>query len=122
MRDVGLDRSNFRFALRTFRHVGEFLTDAHFQIATELNIGTATGHVGGDGDRSRYTGLRDDIGFLLVIAGVQDLEFLDAFLAKAFCQLFRLFDRGRADEDRLSLSCEARISRTMARYFSSTVR
>src|SRR6185437_4371967 len=45
-------------------NIGDFLPDAHVGIAAELNVGAAAGHVGGDGDGARHTGLRDDIGFL----------------------------------------------------------
>jgi hypothetical protein len=43
----------------------------HVQIAAQLDVGAAAGHVGGDGHRARLPGLGDDEGFLLVIAGVQ---------------------------------------------------
>jgi hypothetical protein len=45
--------------------------DAHLDIAAELDVGAAAGHVGGDGDGARLAGLGDDLGFLLVLAGVQ---------------------------------------------------
>ena len=47
--------------------------DAHVDIAAELDVGAAAGHVGGDGDGAGHAGLGDDVGFLLVIAGVQHL-------------------------------------------------
>ncbi|AIJ64334.1 Uncharacterised protein [Brucella suis] len=81
--DIGLDRGDLLFAFGAFRHIGKFLANAHFQIAAKLDIGTATGHVGGDGDGARHTGLCDNVGFLLVIAGVEDLKPLDAFTAQA---------------------------------------
>ena len=40
---------------------------------------------------------------LLVMAGVQDLEILEAFLAQALGELLGLLDRGGADQDRLAL-------------------
>ncbi len=46
---------------------------AHVEVAAELNVGAAAGHVGGDGDGARHAGLRDDGGFLLVMARVQHL-------------------------------------------------
>ena len=54
----------------------ELLADAHVGVAAELDVGAAAGHVGGDGDRARHAGLGDDVGFLLVVAGVQDGEHL----------------------------------------------
>ena len=47
---------------------------AHVGVAAELDVGAAAGHVGGDGDGARHAGLRDDVGLLLVVAGVQDRE------------------------------------------------
>ena len=37
----------------------------------EHDVGTAAGHVGGDGDRARATGLGDDLRFALVLLGVE---------------------------------------------------
>ena len=45
--------------------------DAHLDVAAELDVGAAAGHVGGDGDGARPPGLGDDVGFLLVVARVQ---------------------------------------------------
>ena len=61
-------------ALARILDSGLLLADAHVDIAAELNVGAAAGHVGGDGDRAGHAGLGDDEGFLLVIAGVQDGE------------------------------------------------
>ena len=59
----------------------ELLDDPHVGIAAELDVGAPPGHVGGDGDRARLARLGDDIGLLLVIAGVEhavlDLAFLE---------------------------------------------
>ncbi len=65
------------------------LLDAHFEIAAELDVGAAAGHVGGDGDGAGHAGIGDDVGFLLVIAGVEDLDVLDALLAAAARPAFR---------------------------------
>ena len=54
-------------------------------IAAQQNVGAAAGHVGGDGDRALASGLRDDLGFLLVILGVQD-DVLDALLLQQLGQ------------------------------------
>ena len=43
----------------------------HVEIAAELDVGAAAGHVGGDGHRAGPPGLGDDVGLLLVVAGVQ---------------------------------------------------
>ena len=63
-----------RCALRPSATSDKLLTHAHVDIAAELDVGAATGHVGGDGDGARHAGLRDDIGLLLVVARVQDRE------------------------------------------------
>ena len=47
-------------------------------------------------------GLRDDLGFLLVVLGVQD-DVLDAAQLQQLRQPLRLFDRDRADERRPAL-------------------
>ena len=111
-------------ALGTVLHLAEFALDAHFKVAAELDVGAAAGHVGGDGDGARHAGLRDDIGFLLVVAGVQDLEIGEAgLLAASFGQKFGFFDRGRADQNRLARGPgDSLISAMIALYFSSTVR
>ena len=56
----------------------QLVLDAHLDVAAELDVGAAAGHVGGDGDRARHAGLGDDEGFLLVEAGVQHGEVLHA--------------------------------------------
>ena len=56
--------------------VGKLVPDAHVGIAAELDVGAAPGHVGGDRDRPGHPGLPDDIGLLLVVAGVEDGEHL----------------------------------------------
>ena len=40
-------------------------------IAAEQNVGAAAGHVGGNRHRAFAPGLRDDMGFALVVLGVQ---------------------------------------------------
>ncbi len=99
--------------------------DAHLDIAAELNVGAAAGHVGRDRDRARHAGFGDDIGFLFVEARVEHGEELRrlagarggvellqrlrlgevdlpvALRDEIIGELFGLFDRGRADEHRL---------------------
>ena len=89
-------------------------------VAAELDVGAAAGHVGGDRDRAGHAGLRDDVGLLLVVAGVQDVKTLPSSaavdtprpsdrrnraaaspLAQRSAKL-RLLDRGRADQHRLA--------------------
>ena len=54
----------------------DFLLHAHLDVAAELDVGAAAGHVGGDGDRARDAGLGDDQRLLLVEAGVEYGEIL----------------------------------------------
>jgi len=125
--DLGADRGGLRVALRAFLHAGKIVRDPHVGIAAELDVGTAAGHVGGDGDRAGHAGLRDDIGFLLVEAGVQHGEGLgrltlagssidrlqrgrvgevDELVARLLQHLgdqLRALDRGGADQHRLAI-------------------
>ena len=57
----------------------DLLCDPHFDIATELDVGAATRHVGGDGDRARHARLSDDKGFLLMEARIEHREGLRRF-------------------------------------------
>ena len=100
--DLVGDRLDRRRPLRGRLHLAELALDAHVEVAAELDVGAATGHVGGDGDATGNAGLGDDIGFLLVVAGVQDLELGEALLAHALGEQFRLLDRGGADQHRLA--------------------
>ena len=108
-------------ALRPFGHVGELLADAHVEVAAELDVGAAAGHVGGDGHRAGHAGLGDDERLLLVVAGVQDLV-RDLLLVQHLGEDFRLGDRGGADQDRLAALAASLISSMIALYFSSAVR
>ena len=85
--DLITDLLRLVLALLAFQ-TGQFLLDTHVGIAAELNVGTTTGHVGRDRDRARNARLRDDIGFLFVIARVQDREYLGllgAFVTRIEC-------------------------------------
>ncbi len=62
-----------RTAPRLFLLGQEPCGQTHFHVAAELNVGAAAGHVGGDGDGAGNARLRDDEGFLFVIARVQHL-------------------------------------------------
>ena len=52
--------------------VGKLVADAHVRISAELDIGAAPRHVGCNGDRPRHARLCDDVGLLLMVAGVED--------------------------------------------------
>ena len=51
-----------------------------FGVAAEHDVGAAARHVGGDRHRAELTGLRDDLGFLLVVLRVEHVM-LDALAA-----------------------------------------
>ena len=88
-------------ALRTFGHLAELVLDQEFEVAAQFDVGAAAGHVGRDGHRAHAAGLRDDMRFALVEAGIQD-RVRDAFLLEIFRQHLRFFDRHGADQDRLA--------------------
>ena len=67
----------------------------------EADVGTAASHIGGDGDGTILTSHGDNIGFLLVVLGVQHLV-RDAGQGEHAAERLGSFDRGCADEDRLS--------------------
>ena len=71
-------------------------------VAAKENVGTAAGHVGGDGNAGVAAGLSDDVGFAFVILGVQHFV-LDAHFSENRGELFALGDRDGADQDRLAL-------------------
>ena len=125
--DLGADLGLLGVALLLRGLRVELLLDAHLDVAAELNVGAAAGHVGGDGDRAGNAGFGDDERFLLVVASVEDGEVfrrladprrrvkrghcvgsgeVDLLVAAAFehlGQMFRLLDRRRADQHRLHL-------------------
>jgi hypothetical protein len=88
-------------ALLALGHIGQLGGDAHLGVAAKLDVGAAAGHVGGNGDRARHTGLGNDLGFLLVVAGVEHIV-RNALFLQVSGQHFRLLDRGGADQDRLA--------------------
>ena len=74
--DVRLHGVEFEFgrlASFLFTELFNLFLDTHFEIAAELNVGTATGHIGRDRDCARLTGLCNDMRFTLVVAGIQNL-------------------------------------------------
>jgi hypothetical protein len=69
--------------------------------AAEHDVGTAAGHVGGDGDRLRAAGLGDDMRLALVLLGVEHFV-RDAGGGELVGEQFRGLDRGGADQRRLA--------------------
>ena len=109
-------------ALGLFGDAVQLMADAHVDIAAQLDVGAAAGHVGGDGDRAGHAGLGHDQGFLLVIAGVQhmvvDLALLHQLRQHARISRSRWCRPARAGRARRHSS----ISLMMASFFSSAVR
>ena len=71
------------FSLRRVASVlsgADFVLGQELGVAAEQDVGSAAGHVGGDRDGALASGLGDDLGFALVLFGVQDVV-LDAFAA-----------------------------------------
>ena len=82
--------------------VNQFLAGQEFGVAAEQNVGTAACHVGGDGDHAEAPGLGDDLGFTLVLLGVEH-DVADAFALKDRGEPFGFFNGDGADENRLLL-------------------
>ena len=72
----------------------------HHALA-QLDVGTAAGHVGGDGDRARLPGLRDDARLFGVVPGVEHLVG-HAPPLQHLGQMLRLLHRDGAHQDRLA--------------------
>lgn len=88
--------------LNLFGHGGVGMRQILFQTTAQHDVRTTTGHVGGDGDRSRPTGLGDDVGFLLMMLGIEHLM-RHTGLAQDAGQQFRVLDRRGADQHRLAM-------------------
>src|SRR5262249_42117033 len=114
------------FALAPLRILWVFLSTAHFGLAAELNIGASASHIRGNCNRTRHARLRDDIRFLLVVAGIEDgkhlglggavitgikcgkgvgirkIVLLPTGFPQHFSELLRLFDRSCTNQNRLA--------------------
>ncbi len=75
-------------------------------VASEEDVGTAAGHVGGDGDHAEAAGLSYDLGFLLVEFSVED-DVTDGLALEDFGEELGFFDAGGSDEDGLAGGVEA---------------
>ena len=91
-------------------------------VAAEQDVGTAAGHVGGDGDRALAAGLRDDVGFALVVLGVQHFV-PDAHLLEDRRRAFRTSRPRWCRPARAGpFALRSLISLAALRNFSSSVR
>ena len=84
----------------------EILAGHEVGVAAEEDVGSAAGHVGGDGDHAEAAGLGYDLGFLLVELGVED-DVADALALEDFGEEFGFFDACGSDQDGLLGGVEA---------------
>ncbi|EXI66318.1 MAG: hypothetical protein AW08_02674 [Candidatus Accumulibacter adjunctus] len=96
------DRGDLCFALGLAKrlvvtHRGHLLLDA----AAKDDVGTAAGHVRGNGDHPRSAGLAYDLGLARMLLGVEHLV-RQLFVVEQRRQQFRVLDRRRADQNRLA--------------------
>ncbi len=71
-------------------------------VAAQHDVRAAAGHVRGDGHGAELAGLRDDLGFLLVVLGVQHLCGMPSRL-RSRDEMFALLDGDRTDQNGLAL-------------------
>ena len=69
-------------------------------VAAQLNVGAATGHVCGNGHRAEFARICDDLGFLFVLACVQNVM-RNAPFGQHLAEHFGLFDGRGTDQNRL---------------------
>ena len=100
----------------------KFVAHAHVDIAAELDVGAAAGHVGGDGHGAGDAGLRDDRGFLFVIARVQHVVRDLALLQQARRAVPTSRSRSCRPAPAGRASWHSSISLMIASFFSSAVR
>ncbi len=79
-----------------------FLAGHKLSVAAQQNVGAAACHVGGNGHRAHAAGLRHDLGFTLVILGVQHHVFHVLFLEQ-IGETFGFFNRRSAYQNRALL-------------------
>ena len=99
-RDLGTDFPGERVLGGLVGVVALLVGDTELDVAAELNVGAATGHVGGDGERANPARLGDDVGLLLVIAGVEHVVG-DRFLLQPRGQELGFLDACGAHQHRL---------------------
>jgi len=79
----------------------DFLLDTHFQVTAQLDVGSATGHVGGNCNGTGTTGLTHNIGFLFMEFRVQHVVWHFTFF-EHFAEIFRFFNADCTHQDRLT--------------------
>ncbi len=89
------------FLLGRIFDLTRFLRGDELRISAEQNVGAAAGHVRGDGDGAFAAGLRDDLGFALVVLALST-TCGTAVLLERRGERFRFLDGDGADQRRLS--------------------
>ena len=82
--------------------LAHFVLCHEFGVAAEHNVGSASRHVGRDGDGGKFSRLCDDLGFFFMIFCVEH-RMRNSVLFQNGGQFFGFFDGDRTDEDRLTL-------------------
>ena len=94
---VGLDDQRFVHAA-----LAEIVEGQILGVAAQHDIGTTACHVGGDGHGPQLAGLGHDLGFLLMVLGVEDIVG-DTLFLEHFAQQLGLFNGNCAHQHRLAL-------------------
>ena len=84
------------------RVFGHGLQNLHLDVAAQLNVGSAAGHVRRNGHRARLACICNDLRLLLMLARVQNVMRNLGFL-QFLAQELGLFDRGRTHQNGLAL-------------------
>ena len=81
---LSLDFGDACFFLRVAQlSVVAYGSDVRLRVAAEHDVGTATGHIGGNGNHPGATGLHDDLRFALMLLGVEHLMRQIIFIQQA---------------------------------------
>ena len=118
---MGLMAPSATLMARALALLHQFLAGHEFRVAAEQNVGTAAGHVGGDGDHAEAACLGDDSAsrswnLALSTTCLTPLRWQDGGEALGF------FDGGGADQHGLLLLVQLAMSSAAALYFSFSVR
>jgi hypothetical protein len=89
---------------------------AFFYAGAEFDVGTPTGHVGGDGHFAGLAGFGHDLSLALVLLGVQHVV-IDAAHLEHARQQFGNLHRSGTDQDRAALVAQFMMSSMTALYF-----
>ena len=80
---------------------GQFRNGKELSVATEHDVGTTSGHVGGDRHGTEATGLRNDGGFTCVVLRVEHFV-TNSLLSEQFRQVLALLDARGTHQDGLT--------------------